>query len=149
MVTWDEVLDAVGVAQTADREVARERLETLWERTDHSGQRCVIAHFLADAQDSLDSEVEWDEAAWLAFQDVRDADLEPIGVVEAAGFAPSLHLNLGDGYVRQGRLDDARRELVHGRAALAALADDGYGTMVLRGLDGLGARLDVRPDVES
>ncbi|MFC7487113.1 hypothetical protein ACOCJ7_00780 [Knoellia sp. CPCC 206453] len=149
MLEWDEVLEVVGFAQTGDRESARSRLTGLWERTDHPAQRCVIAHFLADVQDSIDSEVAWDEASWTAFQDVRDADLEPIGVPGAAGFAPSLHLNLADGYLRQGRHDDARRELALGRAGVAALADDGYGAMILRGLDGIEARLDGRPDLES
>ncbi|MEO7269804.1 MAG: hypothetical protein ABIW49_11425 [Knoellia sp.] len=60
----------------------------------------------------------------------------------AAGFAPSLHLNLGDGYLRLGRVEDARRELTMARAAVAALGDDGYGAMILRGLDGLEARLE-------
>lgn len=147
MLAWDEVLDTVGAAQTADRGVARTRLEALWARTDQAAQRCVIAHFLADVQDDLEAEVAWDEAAWQAFGGVRDADLEPIGVVAAAGFAPSLHLNLGDGYLRQGRPDDARRELDLGREAVAGLADDGYGAMILRGLDGLEARLGSGPTV--
>lgn len=88
----------------------------------------------------------WDEAAWAAFQRVSDADLEPIGVPGAAGFAPSLHLNLGDGYLRQGRREDAARELALARAAVASLDDDGYGAMVRRGLDGLQSRLAGLPD---
>lgn len=141
MVEWAEVLDAVGVAQTADRDVARARLSEVWDRADAPAHRCVIAHFLADVQDTVDAEVAWDEAAWAAFHGVGDADLEPIGVGAAAGFAPSLHLNLGDGYLRQGRREDAARELALGRATVAALADDSYGAMILRGLDGLEARL--------
>lgn len=149
MVEWHEVLAAVGDAQTSDRDVARARLTGLWEGTDLPAQRCVIAHFLADVQDSLDSEVAWDEAAWVAFHGVSDADLEPIGVPSAAGFEPSLHLNLGDGYLRQGRRDDASRELALARAALASMGDDGYGAMVRRGLHGLEARLGALPDVSS
>lgn len=146
MLEWAEVLDAVGTAQTADRATARARLTAVWERAEAPAHRCVIAHFLADVQDSVDVEVMWDEAAWGAFHGVRDVDLEPIGVGAAAGFAPSLHLNLGDGYLRQGRREDAARELALGRTALAALADDGYGAMILRGLDGLEARLRGESD---
>ena len=29
---------------------------------------------------------------------MREDDLRPIGIDSARGFAPSLHLNLGDGY---------------------------------------------------
>jgi len=149
VVQWREVLVAVGDAQTTDRGAARARLTALWEAADLPAQRCVLAHFLADVQDSLDCEVAWDEAAWVAFQSVSDADLSPIGVPEAAGFAPSLHLNLADGYLRQGRRDDARRELALARAAVAALADDGYGAMVQRGLDGLAFRLGMPPDISA
>ena len=146
VVEWPEVIAAVGGAQATDRAVARERLGALWERADLPAQRCVIAHFLADVQESLHSEVAWDEAAWAAFQGVSDADLEPIGVPAAAGFAPSLHLNLGDGYLRQERREDAARELALARAAVGSLDDDGYGAMVRRGLDGLQSRLAGLPD---
>ncbi len=149
MIEWDEVLEVVGQAQFTDRDMARVRLAALWARTDQPAQRCILAHFLADVQDSLDAEVAWDEAAWEAFAGVSDADLLPIGVPAAAGFAPSLHLNLGDGYLRQGRREDALRELASARAAVEFLADDGYGAMVQRGLDGLEARLRSGPTVES
>ncbi len=63
----------------------------------------------------------------------------------AAGLAPSLHLNLGNGYLRQGRTPDARDQLNAGLAALGALPDDGYGAMVRRGLTGLEERIAARP----
>lgn len=144
MLDWDEVLGAVGSAQSGDREAARAQLNDLWQRTDQPAQRCVLAHFLADVQDSLDSEVAWDEEAWLAFGDVRDADLEPIGVPAAAGFAPSLHLNLADGYVRQGRAEAAAREIDLAKGALHTLGDDGYGDLVRRAVRGVEERLALR-----
>jgi len=55
--------------------------------------------------------------------------------------APSLHLNLGDGYLRQGRRVLAREQLTAGIAALNALPDDGYGAMIRGGLIGLHKRL--------
>lgn len=61
------------------------------------------------------------------------------------GLAPSLHLNLGDGYLRQGRTPEARDQLNGGLAALSALPDDGYGAMVRRGLTGLEERISTRP----
>jgi len=149
VVEWREVLVAVGEAQTTDRDAARARLTALWEVAELPAQRCVIAHFLADVQDSLNLEVAWDEAAWVAFQGVSDAELAPIGVPAAAQFEPSLHLNLGDGYLRQGRRGDAGRELALGRAAVASLAADGYGAMVQRGLDGLAFRLGVAPNISA
>ena len=55
--------------------------------------------------------------------------------------APSLHLNLADGYLRQGRVEEAARQLDAGLAAVDALGDDGYGAMVRGGLERLAERL--------
>lgn len=106
-------------------------------------QRCVLAHYLADVHDDLDDEVAWDERALAAYESVGEHDLAAIGIPSAACFAPSLHLNLGDGYLRQGRPVDARRELESGRAAEDALGDDGYAHMIRSGLDGLQSRLEA------
>lgn len=146
--TWDEVLAAIGVAQGGDREVARESLRALWVRAESPAQQCVLAHFLADVQDDVADEIRWDEAALAAHASVTDADLAPIGVASAAGFLPSLHLNLGDGYLRQGRVSDARRALALAHDAVDQLVADGYGAMIRRGLDGLEERLASGPTVE-
>ncbi len=104
--------------------------------------RCVIAHYVADLQSELDQEVAWDERALAAYASVADSELEPIGIPSSRALAPSLHLNLGDGYLRQGRLDLAQRQLEAGLASRDALGDDGYGTLIRNGLAALGDRLD-------
>lgn len=53
---------------------------------------------------------------------------------------PSLHLNLGEAYRRLSGHARARAHLDQGRA-VAALADDGYGRMIIGGLERLGDRL--------
>ena len=70
----------------------------------------------------------WDERALAAYELVREDDLRPIGIDSARGFAPSLHLNLGDGYPQflagldlllsglHRRLDTHRSADRHGRA---------------------------------
>ena len=108
-------------------------------------QRCILAHYLADLEDDLAAEVAWDEQALTAFANVHDADLAPVGIPAAAGLAPSLHLNLGDGYLRQCQLTQARDQLAAGPAALSALPDSGYGAMIRRGLTGLQERLANQP----
>ena len=143
MTDWTEIVAAVGEALTGDRTHARQRLLASWADTgeaDHA-ERCVLAHYLADLEDDLDAEVAWDERALAAHRHVRDADLAPVGIPAAAGLAPSLHLNLGDGYLRQGRLPDARAQLDAATAVVDVLADDGYGAMIRGGLDGLRRRL--------
>ncbi|MBM6406140.1 hypothetical protein JQN72_18050 [Phycicoccus sp. CSK15P-2] len=143
MTTWDEVLEAVTTTLGGDRSGGGERLRAAWDATaveDHA-RRCVLAHYLADLEDDLDEEVAWDRRALDEYAHVADGDLAPVGIPSAAGMAASLHLNLGDGLLRQGRLDDARRQLAAGLAATAALPDDGYGEMVRAGLERLRARV--------
>ncbi|WP_377641423.1 hypothetical protein [Oryzobacter terrae] len=143
MTQWREVVEGVTVALGGDRVRGRVLLEEAWDGTDdaHGAQRCVIAHYLADVQDDLADEVAWDERALAAFDGVSDADLAPVGIERAAAMAPSLHLNLGDGYLRQGRVEDAEAQLALARQTLGALGADGYGDLVRRGVNGLGERV--------
>lgn len=144
MTQWEDIVSAVGVALGGDRAQGHKDLRACWDataETDHA-QRCVLAHYLADQQDDLVDEVAWDEQALAAYGHVRDADLAPVGIPAAAGLAPSLHLNLGDGYLRQGHTGKARAQLQAGLAAAGELPDDGYRAMIRRGLTGLQERLD-------
>lgn len=128
---------------SGDPEQGQRDLRSCWadtSETDHA-QRCALAHYLADLETDLTAEVGWDEQALASFAHVSDADLAPVGIPTAAGLAPSLHLNLGDGYLRQGRPTEAQEQLNVGLATLSALPDDGYGAMIRRGLTGLQERL--------
>jgi hypothetical protein len=142
MTEWDLILDAVALSQTGERVGARSALDRCWSGTDDAdhAQRCVLAHYLADVQDTLDDEIGWDEVALQHHGHVTDDDLVPVGIASAAGLAPSLHLNLGDGYLRRGDLAAARAQVDAGRAAVGALGDDGYGAFIRQGLE----RLDER-----
>lgn len=140
MTGWDEVIDAVGQAQSG---AGREALVEQWAATpdDDHARRCVLAHYLADREPALDDEVAWDELALREHALLADDALTVIGIPSARAMAPSLHLNLGDGYRRQGRVDEAREQLHAGLAAVDGLGDDGYGAMVRGGLDRLAERL--------
>lgn len=143
MTEWDRITAAIGVALSGEQERGRRDLTACWEDTseqDHA-QRCVIAHYLADLQEVRDDEVAWDERALAAYPHLANDDLTPIGIPSARGLAPSLHLNLGDGYLRQGRLEEAQAQLDAGIAAQDVLGDDGYGTLIRTGLAGLTQRL--------
>lgn len=143
MTTWSSITAAIGTALSGDTAVGLTDLTACWEATrpDDHAQRCVLAHYLADLQPELDAEVAWDERALGAYAGVGDDDLVPVGIPDARGLAPSLHLNLGDGYLRQGRVDEAELQLGLGLAAEPTLADDGYGAMVRGGLLSLSERI--------
>ncbi len=145
MTQWDSITAAIALALGGEKAAGQRGLVRCWRasgETDHA-QRCVMAHYLADLQPDLADEVLWDERALSAHHHVVDGDLAPIGISTARGLAPSLHLNLGDGYLRQGRLDDAEVQLHAGLVAQDALAVDGYGALIRRGLAGLATRIST------
>ena len=144
MTDWGAITDAIGLALGGDQERGRDALLACWQATakhDHA-QRCVLAHYLADQQSSLDEEVTWDEAALSEHAYVVDEDLAPVGIKSAAALAPSLHLNLGDGYLRQGRVGAATAQLAAGMHAGNALPVDGYGALIRSGLERLQKRVE-------
>lgn len=148
MNEWESVIAAVRLSLGPDRDEGRRQLLACWRDTsptDHA-RRCVIAHYLADLEPGLADEVHWDELALAAHADLGDTDLVQIGIASAAGLAPSLHLNLGDGYLRQGRVDEARRQWEAGSAAATLMADNSYGRMIRKGLRGLDQRLTDHQD---
>ena len=142
MSGWDEVIAAVGQAQQG-LAGGHEALLEQWAATtaDDHAQRCVLAHYLADREPVLADEVVWDEVALREHALLADDALAVIGIPSTRGMAPSLHLNLGDGYLRQGRVEEAQVQLAAGLDAADALGDDGYGHLVLGGLERLAERL--------
>ncbi|WP_431814051.1 SDR family NAD(P)-dependent oxidoreductase [Kocuria sp. cx-455] len=146
MTDWGAVLDAVQLTLSGHHELGEKALRECWSDTTSAehAPRCVIAHYLADLQSTVAAEVEWDERALAEFVHVSDADLAPIGVPSAKGFAPSLHLNAGDGYLRMGRIEDAWKQLESGELALQELERDGYLQFIAQGLQRLRQRLEER-----
>jgi hypothetical protein len=144
MSGWDEVIAAVGRAQQG-LDGGREALLEQWAATspDDHPQRCVLAHYLADREPELADEVAWDEVALREHALLADDALAAIGIPSVSGMAPSLHLNLGDGYLRQGRLPDAAEQLALAEGSLDELGSDGYGDLLRRGVAGLGQRLSA------
>ena len=145
MLVWTTILEAIGEAQTGDRATGRQRLLGCWEQTEPSqhAYRCVLAHYLADVQITVDDEVSWDTTALEEYEYLGGDDLAAVGIPAAAGLAPSLHLNLGDGYLRQGRLAEATEQARAGLASIDVLVDDGYGRMVREGLARLADRVEA------
>ena len=132
----------------------RGRLELLWESIDPDDHaaRCVAAHYIADAQDTLTGEVAWDETALREVALTSDAALQTIDPsLRVAGFLPSLHLNLADGYRRQGRFEDAAASLQSCSEFDFALdgADPGYVGTIRAARARVAARIAARDSSES
>ncbi|GAA1875412.1 hypothetical protein GCM10009715_22660 [Paeniglutamicibacter psychrophenolicus] len=145
MIDWTTITAAISVALGGDSERGQELLMDCWNATvpaDHA-HRCILAHYLADTQSQLDKEVAWDQAALDEHGFLADDALAPLGIASAQGLQPSLQLNLADGYHRQGRTALAREHLDQGLAHADALDNDGYGKLILAGLNNLAQRIDA------
>lgn len=120
----DRIVAAIGRLHSGDREGARSAFSQIWSGMGEDPDPfhvCVLSHYMADAQDEVSSELEWDLRA------LEAADRVPDGRAEAhhaslsiRSFYPSLHLNAGDSYLRLGNVAKA---LEHVRAAEATISD--------------------------
>ncbi|MFD4985008.1 hypothetical protein [Streptomyces sp. NPDC058374] len=130
-----------------DREEAQERFAALWEEIGPDGDplhRCTLAHYMADTQQDPAEELRWDLLALQAADGLADDRVSARHTSPAVrGFYPSLHLNLAADYAKLGRPDTARDHLRRARARVDALADDGYGRLVLGGIERLERELGV------
>lgn len=135
----DEIMQHVGegiaASQQGERARARSIFDDIWERIGGDDgdpfHRCAIAHSMADVQDDPREELAWDLRALRAADLLTDERVEAGGVAGSArAFYPSLHLNLADVYLRLGEPEHALEHVQRGQAAVAALPDDGYGTMI-------------------
>lgn len=142
--------EGIGLGRRGKRSAARSLFTDLWiEIGGDDGDplhRCGLAHSMADVQDDVAEELRWDLVALAAADSISDERLGAAGIDGgAAGFYPSLHLNLGECYRKLGRLDEAREHLDRGVAALSALPDGGYPDMIRAGLIGLADRIGRSP----
>lgn len=135
----------IELSHRGERAAARELFTQVWLEIGEGGDplhRCALAHSMADVQDDVQEELQWDLHALAAADELTDERAARAGVSSpVAGFYPSLHLNLGECYRKLGEVDRAREHLELGLAAVGLLDEDGYGSTVRRGLAGLGERL--------
>ena len=140
-----EIAQVVDRGQTGAAAEARERFALLWERLGPRGDplhRCALAHYAADVQEELAEELRWDLRALEAADELTDERArQHHGSLTAAGFYPSLHLNLADVHRRLGDPARAREHLDRAEEAVDALGDDGYGRMIRQGIARCAARL--------
>jgi hypothetical protein len=136
-VMLEQLARAQECAVVGDRAEARALYADLWAATDRAADSywaCVVAHFMAHAQDTPEAQRDWHQRALQAAERLDDARVR--------AFYPSLHANLAEVYLR---LDDhapARYHLTQARAAAPALPDNGYDLMIGRLIARLTQALD-------
>lgn len=159
--TPDETMASIGAAvqlgRSGQRSQARDALTALWEQIGATGDalhRCTLAHYLADLQDTAQAELEWDERALAAADDLTDDRAQRYDHAwQVRLLLPSLHLNLADDHRRLGSPTRAREHLAQAQSLVTELPDDQYGGMIRSGLQhvsealaaGSTQRLDSHP----
>ncbi|WP_030263451.1 hypothetical protein [Streptomyces violens] len=134
---------AVMLHRGGDREEARKRMTALWQELGPCAdayQRCTLAHYLADTQDSPLEELRWDLRALSVAQSSRGHS--DAGRTELRALLPALHLDLAADYARLARHSEARWELGRARTALDALEDDPHRQGIRADIECLQRRLD-------
>lgn len=92
---------AEGAPIEASRQaVAAELYLRAWEAASDDYEQCMAAHYVARIADSAEDRFRWNALALERALSVTDG--------RAAGFLPSLYLNMGRSFEDVGRVDDAR-----------------------------------------
>ena len=136
------ISEALELYNAGRRAEAREAFAAIWAEIEEGDafHQCVLAHYMADAQDEPKDELEWDRRALAAADRIVKERPDAAGL-SVLSFYPSLHLNLADVMRRTGDIDGAKKHLELGRQASDALADDHYGQMIRDGIERLAKRL--------
>jgi tetratricopeptide (TPR) repeat protein len=138
------ISDALGFYNSGRRAEARDAFAQLWAEVSDGDpfHQCILAHYMADAQDEPLDELDWDRRA-LAAADRISRERPDAASLTILSFYPSLHLNLADVLHRVGQIEEARKHLKQAQQSVDALTDDAYGQMIRGGIERLAARLQA------
>jgi hypothetical protein len=91
-----QINEAIALLQSGDGEAARRRFGEIWAGAGSEMApfpRCVLAHYMADAQDDPLTELAWDLRALEAANSATDEQVKDYHAsLSVHGFYPSLHL---------------------------------------------------------
>jgi hypothetical protein len=144
--TMDRIVSAIGRLHSGDREGAREAFAQIWSAMGEDQDPfhvCVLSHYMADAQDEVSCELEWDLRALEAAERVTNGRAEAHHAsLSIESFYPSLHLNAGDCYLRLGNVAKALEHVRAAEATISDLPDSPLGAMTRSGIAGLARRVE-------
>jgi hypothetical protein len=108
-------------------EAAKALFLQAWNEAANAFEKLIAAHYVARLQGSAPGKLEWDTQALNYAKEVSDEGIK--------GAFPSLYLNIAKGYED---MDDTQAAEDNYRLALSFvpfLQDDGYGKMILSGIE--------------
>lgn len=132
--TMDAIGQAVAEGRAGDSASARRKLLGLWSAIGVAGDplhRCTLAHHLADLYEDPAEALAWDIRALDAADAVTEQRVqEHHAGLHIAGFYPSLHLSLADGYRRLGSFGAAAGHIDAAEAHASGLPRTPYGDLL-------------------
>lgn len=140
----ENLLNIIAMLHAGERHDARAHFTALWRNLDEDDHfhRCVLAHYMADAQDEPESELHWDQIALEMAEAATPNEFdERFPGMTRASFLPSLHLNLAACHEKLGELSKAIEHAEMAHRAAFALPDSPLGTMTAHAITRLRARL--------
>lgn len=142
----DRITAAIGQLHAGDKDGARAAFTDIWRDLGNDADPfhvCTLAHYMADAHDDVRTELEWDLRALEAAGHVTDARAkEHHASLSIKSFFPSLHLNVGDAFLRLGDLERARLHLRAAERALQDLSNSPLAEMTRNGISALAERVE-------
>jgi len=144
--TMDRIAAAIARLHSGDRDGARTAFSQIWAGMGEAPDPfhvCILSHYMADSQEEVSRELEWDLRALAAADDVTDgrakAHHESLSI---GSFYPSLHLNAGDCYLRLGDIAKAREHVRAAEAAIGNLPDSPLAETTRTGIARLARRVE-------
>ncbi len=136
------ISEALDLFNSGRRAEARDAFAAIWAEIGDGDpfHQCILAHYMADAQDNPAEELVWDRRALEAADRISRVRPDAASLTILSLY-PSLHLNLADVLHRTGDILAARKHLQLAQQSTDALAGDHYGQMIRAGIDRLAQRL--------
>lgn len=128
----DDLHSAIVVAQTGDHSEARRLFTEIVPRLgDDAGKNCILAHYMADVQDSVADELLWDLRSLHHLKQVTEDQIEVLGSsLRTKGFYASIYLNIANCYMKLGERDQLIKYLDLADASCDLLDQDEYGNFI-------------------
>jgi hypothetical protein len=98
-----------------------------WYEAQTDFEKFTAAHYVARHQQTIDDKLHWDKTALQHALNIQEQE-----TVKAV--LPSLYLNIAKCHEDLGDIDQAKTNYRSASASAAFLPDDGYGTMIKKGI---------------
>jgi hypothetical protein len=130
---------------SGDRAGAQRAFAELWSEmgdTPDPFHVCTLSHYMADTQDDVRDELEWDLRALDAAGQITDERAtKHHASLAIKSFYPSLYLNVADAYFRLRDFENARQNLGKAQSGLHDLPDSPLASMIRDGIERLAHKL--------